>query len=154
MGAAKTKGVYVMTISKTAAQVMTRDVAAIRADATIAEAMSLLTESAVAAAPVVDDKGLPIGVVSRTDLLVHAKYQSADGGARGLVRDVMTPGIFAVKENCHFPEIIAEMVDHNVLQVFVVAPSNKLVGHIGALDILRAIRLGERPSGQQSTSTG
>jgi len=43
----------------------------IRRDATIREALELLTDHGFGAAPVIDEAGRPVGVVSRTDVLIH-----------------------------------------------------------------------------------
>ncbi|MHB1426502.1 MAG: CBS domain-containing protein [Gemmataceae bacterium] len=45
----------------------------IRRDAGIREALELLTDRGFGAAPVIDDAGRPIGVVSRTDILIHER---------------------------------------------------------------------------------
>jgi CBS domain-containing protein len=53
----------------TAADLMTRDVATIRADAPIAAAARIMVERRIKRLPVVDQAGHVIGVVSRVDLL-------------------------------------------------------------------------------------
>jgi CBS domain-containing protein len=45
----------------------------IRCDAGIREALELLTDRGFGAAPVIDEAGRPIGVVSRTDILIHER---------------------------------------------------------------------------------
>lgn len=45
----------------------------IRHDATIREAMEMLTDRGFGAAPVIDEAGRPIGVVSHTDILIHQR---------------------------------------------------------------------------------
>jgi CBS domain-containing protein len=45
----------------------------IRSDASIREALELLTDRGFGAAPVIDEAGHPIGVVSRTDILIHER---------------------------------------------------------------------------------
>ncbi len=42
----------------------------------MSEAVLLLTDRGFSAAPVIDDAGRPVGVVSRTDLLVHDREQA------------------------------------------------------------------------------
>jgi CBS domain-containing protein len=43
----------------------------IHRDAGVREALELLTDRGYGAAPVIDEAGRPIGVISRTDLLIH-----------------------------------------------------------------------------------
>jgi CBS domain-containing protein len=45
----------------------------IRRDAGIREALELLTDRGFGAAPVIDEAGRPVGVVSRTDILIHER---------------------------------------------------------------------------------
>jgi CBS domain-containing protein len=45
----------------------------IRRNAGIREALELLTDRGFGAAPVIDEAGRPIGVVSRTDILIHER---------------------------------------------------------------------------------
>ncbi|HUR53310.1 MAG TPA: CBS domain-containing protein [Gemmataceae bacterium] len=84
----------------TAADLMTPGPVSLAASATAGEATHYLTSRGFGAAVVIDDAGHPVGVVTKTDLLVHARER-----ARGLepddtpVEDVMTPAGFAVRED-------------------------------------------------------
>src|SRR5437868_1868843 len=102
-----------------AADLMAPNPVSLRADATIQEALILLIDHAFSAAPVIDESGKPLGVLSRSDLLIHERekivhaasapefYQHANlnlpAGAPNpqkkaavRVRDVMTPVVFSV----------------------------------------------------------
>src|SRR5438132_7170924 len=57
--------------AKTAAELMSPDPVSLRDNATVPEAMALLVDQGFSGAPVIDNAGRPIGVVSRTDLLIH-----------------------------------------------------------------------------------
>src|SRR5580704_14420071 len=57
--------------ARTAADLMVRNPISLRAKAGAAEASTLFTEKGITAAPVIDEAGRPIGVVSRSDLLIH-----------------------------------------------------------------------------------
>src|SRR5438309_4957159 len=59
--------------ARTAADLMVSNPISLRAEAGVAEAIALFTEKGIAAAPVIDEAGHPIGVVSRSDLLVHQR---------------------------------------------------------------------------------
>jgi CBS domain-containing protein len=52
---------------------MTPNPISIRSNATIREALELLTDRGFGAAPVIDERGLPVGVISRTDILIHER---------------------------------------------------------------------------------
>ncbi len=56
---------------------------------------------------------------------------------RTLVRDLMTPAVFAVAPDTPVAEVIAEMLRLRVHHVFVVDAAGTLVGVISSLDFLR-----------------
>src|SRR5262245_57912385 len=102
----------------TAAELMSPNPVSIHGGATVEEVVAFLTDTGFSAAPVIDDAGRPIGVVSRTDVVVYerarglrspelARYYDrpdlvAEGGAPAaaahVVRaaDLMTPTVFSV----------------------------------------------------------
>src|SRR5947209_3051716 len=88
--------------AETAADLMTPNPVSIRADATVTEAIALLADKGFSAAPVIDAAGQPVGVVSRTDILLHEREQSPHTrGRRELeapaqVQDIMTPAVFSI----------------------------------------------------------
>ena len=63
---------HTMTLAEaTAAELMMANPISLRASASLAEATKLFREKGISAAPVIDSAGHPIGVVSRSDLLIH-----------------------------------------------------------------------------------
>src|SRR3954468_21708610 len=105
--------------AETAAELMTPNPVSLRGDATLKEAVAMLTDRGFSAAPVIDAAGRPVGVLSRTDLLVHEREQGhhailareADLESPAFpvregfsvevvdptrVRDIMTPVVFTV----------------------------------------------------------
>ena len=54
-----------------AKDLMSSNPVSIHRDATLCEALDVLTDRGFGAAPVIDDAGRPVGVVSRTDILIH-----------------------------------------------------------------------------------
>src|SRR5579862_2110187 len=57
--------------AETAADMMTANPVSVREDATLKEALVLLIDKGFSAAPVIDNAGRPVGVLSRSDLLIH-----------------------------------------------------------------------------------
>ncbi len=148
----------------TAAELMMPDPVSLRADASIKEAIALLIDRGFSAAPVIDDAGRPIGVLSRSDILAHDReavpfgadyYDRPDLATnsgeplregfqiesvdRTTVRDLMTPAVFAVAPETPAGEVVQEMLSLKVHRLFVVDASGILVGVISALDILRRL---------------
>jgi CBS domain-containing protein len=149
----------------TAADLMTANPISLRDIATVREAVALLTDKGISAAPVIDHAGRPVGVLSRADILVHdrerveyvAPYpeyyhrsqlilESGETLSEGflveradsdLVRDLMTPVVFSVPPDAPASRVIGDMVSLKVHRLFVVDRQNVLIGVISALDVLR-----------------
>ena len=151
----------VVLAADTAADLMTPDPAVIRADATVLEAVRFLGDRGISAAPVVDAAGRPVGVVSQTDILIHARENAEEApapetplrvarpAAHGLprVRDIMTPAMFSCPEDAPVAEVVEYMPALAIHHLFVVNRAGALVGVISALDVLRKLKVGA-PSGR------
>jgi len=139
-----------------AADLMIPDPISIRAEASIEEAMTLFTDKGIHAAPVIDEAGRPIGVVSRSDLLVHQceRAKNRDGrpeyfftpnfegnaksdAARMTVAELMTPAVFAVSPDTPIQRVVSDMVGLHVHRLFVVDEVGVLVGVISTMDVLK-----------------
>jgi CBS domain-containing protein len=144
-----------MLYDRTAAELMTPNPKSVRQTATVAEAAAFLSLRGISAAPVIDEAGRPVGVVSRTDLLNRQGQRAADllsnSGRAGdgsdpatpadeaTVRDVMTPAVFCVGPDTAAARVVEKMLGLNVRRVFVVDDAGVLVGVISAFDVLRAL---------------
>jgi CBS domain-containing protein len=155
--------------AETAADLMTGNPVSIRSEASIREAIALLTDKGISAAPVIDEAGLPVGVVSRTDILVHDREKveymeprpeyfsrteltTHDGEDLSgefqvervevvPVRDVMTPVVFSISREAPARRAVQDMLALKVHRLFVVDGSGVLVGVISAIDILKHLSL-------------
>jgi len=151
----------------TAADLMTPNPLSIRQHATVKEAAAFLTDRRISAAPVIDEAGRAVGVLSRADIVRHHRqethfvptfsdyYERTDLATRtdeavppgfqvenvdpSQVREIMTPVVLAVSLNDSARKVITQMVDNKVHRLFVVDPSDVLVGVISALDVLTRI---------------
>jgi CBS domain-containing protein len=134
----------------TAADLMAPDPVSLQADATLGEAIDLLVGKGISAAPVIDDAGRPVGVLSRSDLLVHERARGParvpdDPGLPGhagavRVRDLMTPAVFSVPPEAPARRVIDDLVGLQVHRLFVIDHDGVLVGVISALDVLQRLR--------------
>jgi CBS domain-containing protein len=149
----------------TAADLMTANPVSVREDATLREALALLIDKGYSAAPVIDAAGRPVGVLSRSDVLIHdrettehlrlepefyhkGELQTPEGESlsrgfqvekvdRTRVRDLMTPAVFCVPPEATAAKVVADMVHLKVHRLFVVGDDGVLVGVISAMDVLR-----------------
>ena len=140
--------------------VMRRSVAVIKPQAQLLEAVQLLLETGQRALPVVDEEGLPVGIISEGDFLHRTELGTAaprgnwfedllgfeeDTPARRrfsalTVGAVMSRDLICVGEEASFDEVIAEMDMRQIAQVLVVCGSI-LVGLIGRPELLDAVNL-------------
>lgn len=149
----------------TAAELMTENPVSVGETATVCEAMAMLIDKGYSAAPVIDSAGRPVGVLSRSDLLVHDRETAAHlreapeyydrhqltapgGEPLGagyqvesvdctLVRDVMTPAVFSVAPNTSAAKVVSELLNLRVHRLFVVDERGVLIGVISTMDVLR-----------------
>lgn len=149
-------------VAQTAQELMASNPISLPDDGSVLEALTLLTDRGIDAAPVINKAGLPVGVLTRTDLLIHEREQlrrdmpreaAPANGARysrsewiahldgdpTQVRDIMTPTVFTVCTNTPASEVVKSMRELNVHQLFVVDDANALVGVISAFDIVDSL---------------
>lgn len=112
------------------AELCARGAVAVRSDLPLAEVGPLLLERDLDAVPVVDGEGRAVGIVSKTDLLRPA-------GPDARVFDAMTHAALTVGEGAPVSEAAALMSAQGVHQLPVVDGRGRVVGLVGALDLLR-----------------
>lgn len=133
--------------AETAADLMMPNPMSIRGDATVREAIAALTDHGYSAAPVIDEAGRPLGVLSRADILVHDREaidyvvpaDDEEGPGADCVRDIMTPAVFCVSPDAPASRVVREMTELKVHRLFVVDDCGTLVGVISVLDVLRRL---------------
>jgi CBS domain-containing protein len=160
--------------ANTAAALMTPDPLSIRADATVREAVTFLTDKGFSAAPVIDKAGRPVGVMSRADIIVYDREKveylepvpeyyekgaltAPTGEPLGngfqveradsvQVRDIMTPIVFSVSPETPARNVVENMLALKVHRLFVVAKDGTLIGVISALDVLKHLHVEPVPA--------
>ena len=151
--------------AETASDLMTPNPISVEAEAFVGEAIALLIDRGISAAPVIDDAGRPIGVLSRSDILIHQRESTRHASLfdqtewdvpprrlregfevevvdSTLVRDIMTPILFTVALDASCKMVVEQMLSLKVHHLFVVDEDGALVGVISSLDILRHLRIG------------
>jgi CBS domain-containing protein len=126
-----------------AGDLMSPNPVSLRDDAGIEEAIAFFTGKGFSAAPVIDEAGHPLGVLSRSDLLVHDREKRKPAAAvaeSGRVRDLMTPAVFSVTPETPADKVVEELLALDVHRLFVVDAAGVLVGVITTRDVLRRLR--------------
>ncbi len=141
---------------------MVRDVVALASDTSLDAVSRLLCVHQISGAPVIDETGHHIGVVSHHDLLDPERPRSGDVGRRvyyrvwngniravglvtstpapepGVAADVMSSPLYTIDPEAPVEEAARRMVDMHVHRLFVV-DKGRVIGLLTALDCLRAI---------------
>jgi CBS domain-containing protein len=143
---------------------MTPNPISITSVSTLQRAVAFLMDHAFSAAPVIDEAGRAVGVISLTDITRYIKKQNASRGKRSEyydttqltvpegyfgasaseadeteVRHVMTPMVFSVTPNTPASQVIEAMLAENVHRLFVVDDAGILIGVITSFDILKKL---------------
>jgi CBS domain-containing protein len=149
-----------------AKDIMTSPVITLSPDQEITEAAGILLENHINGAPVLDEGGMIIGVLTRDDLITQQKEiplpsyfvvldalipirslgqveRQAEKIAATTVEHAMTPDPAIVTPDTPIAEIAELMVDSKMHTIPVQAENGELVGIIGKEDILRTIIPGQ-----------
>lgn len=123
-----------------ARDVMTVGPYSVAATDTPAEAAEFLTDRGFGAAVVIDDAGHPVGVVTKTDLLIHQREASGETAKQATVQDVMTPAVFTVRPDTPIRSVVEQLLVLNVHHLFVADETGTIVGVITPTDLVRKLR--------------
>ncbi len=121
----------------TAAELMTPGPISLNATSTVRDATTFLTERGYGAAVVIDEAGHPLGVVTKTDLLVHKRQSTSPHAEDTPVTEVMTPAVFSVRPETPARSVVEKLLTLHVHHLFVVDATGVVVGVISPIDILR-----------------
>jgi CBS-domain-containing membrane protein len=134
------------------ADIMTRDVFTLEASWPAEHAALELSLRGFTGAPVRDDGGRLVGVLSRSDLMDPER----NGGGPGHkdVQDVMTPAMFTLHPSAPVIQAIGLMVREGIHRVIVMDETRKMVGIITSTDILNAVVRGDLMDAPYATGFG
>lgn len=127
---------------------MTPDPIVVHPDTSFGDAMELLRAKRIRRLPVVDDKGVLVGIVVEKDLLKAAPspattlsvYEIPYLLSKLKIKDIMTKRVITVEEDWPLEEAARVMVEHKIGCLPVVR-GNKVIGIITETDIFRAMTL-------------
>lgn len=127
--------------ARTAADIMNSGPVSIADSDTVPEAVAFITERGFGAAVVIDEAGHPIGVVTKTDVLMHTRRRQP-----GLepddtpVTEVMTPAVFSVRPETSAESVVEQLLEVGVHHLFVKDAGGVIVGVISPVDVLRRLK--------------
>jgi CBS-domain-containing membrane protein len=125
-------------LAESAADLMSRDPVSLDMNTSADEAARVLTSRGIGAAVVIDSAGRPIGVVTKTDLLIHAHCQGRNEMPT-TINNVMTTAVFSVRTDTPAKSVIDQFLALNVHHLFVMDTAGTLVGVISPVDVLKRL---------------
>lgn len=98
----------------------------------------LFLKHGISGAPVVDEDGLPVGIVSKTDLVRHGHCEEAEKADEdAVVANIMTHLAFCLPANESIAKAAALMAFEGMHRVPIVGTHGEVVGIVSSLDIVR-----------------
>ena len=133
-----------MKESKTAKQAMSRGLVTLTPDMDVLEALRILVEQQISGAPVVDQIGNLIGMLTERDCLqiaLGAGYHSEDGGG---VENFMTSKVVTIDADTPVTEV-AELFATSHFRRLPVMEQGRLIGIISRRDVLKQLEAAWQP---------
>jgi len=118
-----------------ASDIMTHKVCTTRPETSVQELAQLLSSQRISGAPVVDDKGQIVGIVTEADIIGKVDRE----GLR--VADIMCRELITVEEETPVGEIASLLTERKIKRVPVVR-NGKILGIVSRADIVHAVAEG------------
>lgn len=119
---------------------MTRNLITFTPDMDIRDATKTLLQKQISGAPVVDEAGLLVGMLSEVDCIqtiVSGSYNQHPSG-NGSVREFMSANVHSIPTSTTIDELAHKFVNSHFRR-FPVVSNGKLLGQISRRDVLKAI---------------
>lgn len=118
---------------------MARDIVTFNPDTDVLEAIQTLITHKISGAPVVDNRGNLIGLLSEKDCIRVALNANYYGGKGGRVEEFMTKNVIVIEAEQTIVEV-AEKFEELPFRRYPVVDNNQLVGQVSRRDLLRALQ--------------
>ena len=127
-----------MNLNYSIKEFMAKQLITFQSDTPIETAMESFLENKISGAPVLDDKGRLVGVLSEKDCMRTLFESSYYNNLGGFVREYMSTDLKTINIHDTLSNVADEFIKSRFRR-FPVMEGNKLVGQISRRDILRAI---------------
>jgi CBS-domain-containing membrane protein len=150
-----------------AKDIMTRRVVTVTADSDVGDTIRLMLKHRISGAPVVNESGKLIGIVTEGDLMRRAELRivpesdsnlAAEKQAQAYVKahgrkvvDIMTKNVVSVDEN-EAPEKIASVLEGQGIKRVPVVHDGRVIGIVSRANLLRVLAAGRTGAGNVNDS--
>jgi CBS-domain-containing membrane protein len=161
-------------LALTAADLMSRDVVTLPREMSLRAAAQWLAQARVSGAPVVDDRGRCVGVLSAIDFVLWARAQGQAGRPCDLehlfvtpwqcvdleslpadqVSQHMTTDLVTASPDTRVGDLAGLMTDARVRRVVIVDGQGRPVGIVSSTDIMSAVAEASRKAGEGAPTSG
>ena len=117
---------------------MARTLVTFKPDTDVLDAVHVLVTKRIAGAPVVDDSGNLLGMLSELDCMKVALDAGYHGNWGGPVKDFMSEGVKTVDADMSIIDLAQEFITSRYRR-FPVMDGTRLIGQISRRDVLRAL---------------
>ena len=121
-----------------ACDIMTRNVITMKPTTKVLDAMDILVDNKISGAPVIDDNGAVLGVVTERDLLVSVRFLRMQPSRELHVQQFMTKNVITFPEDIPVENLIQVMLCQNIKRIPIVT-DNRVVGIVSRRDILKSM---------------
>jgi CBS domain-containing protein len=119
---------------RTVSDVMTKRVHVAGPLAPFKQLVRLITENRVSTIPIVDQRGVPIGIVSESDLLLEER--TLDGPKDAIASKFMTCPVITVAADASRSQAASLMRKRNIRRLVVVDERGRIAGIVSRSDLL------------------
>ncbi len=119
---------------------MSRTLVKFKPETSVLDAVHELVKHRIAGAPVVDDAGNLVGMLSELDCLKVALQAGYHGSYGGPVSEYMTHDVETVNAEMSIVDLASKFLDSRFRR-FPVTDRNRLIGQISRRDVLRALEV-------------
>ena len=117
---------------------MTRSIMSFHPGQNVIAAAKILSDRGFSGAPVVDDRGNLVGILSDTDCIRAMIKYGFDPDWRGLVSEFMSPDVSTVSIDDSILDV-AQRFTEKRFRRYPVMEDNRVVGVVSRIDVLRAL---------------
>ena len=119
-------------------EIMSKNPVTMKHDDTVKKAVDMMAKKNISSILIVDDKGIPIGIISDGDL-IRKVYSKNKDPKKVKLEQIMSTGVITIKPNTSIRATSALMKSRKVSK-FPIMHDGKVVGYVTKSDIIKKLK--------------